>query len=706
MTMDTKVGLLGAGYILDSHASALAALPGVRLHAVCDASRGRAARAAAKYDIPHVLNSIEELSRSDCDVVHVLLPPALHIDAALALVESGKSIFLEKPMGLDSSACAALSLRAAEKGVALGVNHNFLFSRGYESLRASVKAGELGRLDHIAANWHFALPILQFGPFDSWMLAAPANIIFELGSHLCAFVVDLIGAPEIVAAVAGNPMALPAQQTVYRQWTAVARANTATATLSISVTAGHPDRILRVRGRGGSAQLDYGRDIGWRDDTVSDNPIFDSYQTAETAGRTLLSRGKADRTRRLRAALAKLPGANPFEESIFRSISAFYSGGLLPVDPRHDGRFGSDVIRMCEDITVAAKVGAPSLRSASVAMHATPVKPTVLVVGGTGFIGRRLVRTLVDRGHGVRVLTRNSRAAAIELDGLPIGLLEGSHSDPKCVERALDGIDVVYHLAKCDGKRWQDYLDGDIEPTRVLATAALHSGVKRFIYTGTIASFASSDPREVIDNNTSTDPLIARRGHYSRSKAACEAILQDMQRQHSLPLVILRPGIVIGIGTPPAHPGVGHFLSETRVDYWGDGTNPLPLVLVDDVADALVRALDAPGIEGQTLLLTSPPLLTAREYVHALSAHMGTRIDARPRAAWKNWLADMVKELAKNAVRHPNRRWPSLHDSQCHTNRARYDARVTENVLGWRPIADRETMVARGIADAVDWYLR
>jgi len=316
------------------------------------------------------------------------------------------------------------------------------------------------------------------------------------------------------------------------------------------------------------------------------------------------------------------------------------------------------------------------------------------------------VRMLVDRGHTVRVLSRNARAAAIELDGLPIEVLEGSHGDPNCVARALDGINVVYHLAKCDGKRWQDYLDGDIEPTRVLATAALQSGVERFIYTGTIASLATSNRRDLIDNNTPNDPLIARRGHYARSKAACETVLRAMQSEHGLPLVILRPGIVIGVGTLPAHPGVGHFLSETRVDFWGDGTNPLPLVLVDDVADALVRALDAPGIDGQTLLLTGPPLLTAREYVDALSVHMRTRIDARPRAPWRNWLADMVKELAKNAVMHPNRRWPSLHDWQCHSNRARYDSRMTENVLGWTPVADRETMVGRGIADAVDWYFR
>jgi predicted dehydrogenase len=124
----------------------------VTVHAVCDASRGRAVNAARKHGIPHILTSIDELVRSDCDAVHVLLPPALHVEAARALVEAGKSVFLEKPMGLDSGACAALCARAAVKGVAVGVNHNFLFSRGYESLRAIVKSGELGRIDHLGTS--------------------------------------------------------------------------------------------------------------------------------------------------------------------------------------------------------------------------------------------------------------------------------------------------------------------------------------------------------------------------------------------------------------------------------------------------------------------------------------------------------------------------------------------------------------------------
>ena len=166
------------------------------------------------------------------------------------------------------------------------------------------------------------------------------------------------------------------------------------------------------------------------------------------------------------------------------------------------------------------------------------------------------------------MLTRNPRAAALELDGQAVELFAGSHGDPKSASEAMDGISAVYHLAKCDGKQWQDYVDGDIAPTRVLAQAALSAGVKRFIYTGTIASYASGNAHDVIDNNTPVDPAIARRDHYARSKAACEGLLQAMQREAGLPLVILRPGIVIGPGSPPAHPGVGRFLSETRGDYW------------------------------------------------------------------------------------------------------------------------------------------
>ena len=106
------------------------------------------------------------------------------------------------------------------------------------------------------------------------------------------------------------------------------------------------------------------------------------------------------------------------------------------------------------------------------------------------------------------------------------------------------------------------------------------------------------------------------------------------------------------------------------MDYWGEGNTPLPLVLVDDVADALHEHRMRRPFVGQTLLLTSPPLLNAREYAEAVA-----RVHACPnRCTYRTrhgaiWAADMAKELAKNAIRHPNRRWPSLHDWRCQAAR-------------------------------------
>ncbi len=710
MRPDVKVGMVGAGFILKSHATAVAQLPGHSLHLIADASLSRAKSAAVTYGFARAVGSIAEMAASDCDVVHILLPPALHLEAATAMVETGKSVFLEKPMGLSSGDCDALCDLAANKGVSVGVNHNFLFAAGYERLRGAIERGELGKLDQVAVDWHYALPLLQFGPFDNWMLAAPQNLAFELGPHLAAFIMDLAGLPSLDAAVAGNPMALPGGKSVFRQWNALGRVGAVNTGVSIAITAGQEERLVRVRGRGGSMRYDFGRDIGWLETTTTDNPIFDAYATAAKISKQLGMTASSDRRRRIWAALKKRPDANPFEDSIFRSIATFYRGGVSAIDSRHDGRFGVQVIKLCETIIEKAGVAADThdrtIARPSKLVPDHKAMPTVLVIGGTGFIGKRLVRELVARGLHVRVMTRNVRAAAIELADLPVDLFEGSHGNAEAVTRALAGIDIVYHLAKCEGKRWQDYVDGDISPTRVLAEAALAAQVSRFIYTGTIDSYASARVADVIDNRTLVDARIASRNFYARSKAACEALLQDLTVTHALPLVIMRPGIVIGAGSPPAHLGVGLFASETRVDYWGKGNTPLPLVLVDDVADALARAADAPAICGKTLLLTSPPLMSARDYVEALAKHMSAQIDARPKSAWAYWCADLIKEGAKNTVRHPNRRWPTLHDWACRSHSSRYDSRMTEEALGWKPVHDRETLEARGIAEAVAWFVR
>ena len=177
----SRSGLLGAGYILDSHAAALSAMPecvpscGLRSFACSRGPRRTQVRHSAGAPVARGAPRFRLRSRARAAASG---PAHRRRDDS----DRGGDIGIHREADGSRQPRMRRALRARPaKGVAVGVNHNFLFTPGYESIRAAVKSGELGRIDHLSVDWHFTLPILQFGPFDNWMLAAPANIVFETG---------------------------------------------------------------------------------------------------------------------------------------------------------------------------------------------------------------------------------------------------------------------------------------------------------------------------------------------------------------------------------------------------------------------------------------------------------------------------------------------------------------------------------------------
>jgi nucleoside-diphosphate-sugar epimerase len=132
----------------------------------------------------------------------------------------------------------------------------------------------------------------------------------------------------------------------------------------------------------------------------------------------------------------------------------------------------------------------------------------------------------------------------------------------------------------------------------------------------------------------------------------------------------------------------------------------LPLVLVDDVVDALVLAMRAAGIAGQSLLVTDKPMLSAREYVALVSKEMRVNIHAEAVPIWRHYVNDWVKESVKNLVKHPNRRRPSFRDWDSRSQRAVFDSAKTQQLLGWRPVGDRQQLIDRGIVEPVREFMR
>ena len=321
----------------------------------------------------------------------------------------------------------------------------------------------------------------------------------------------------------------------------------------------------------------------------------------------------------------------------------------------------------------------------------------ILVLGATGFIGRELARQLLAAGHRIRVLVRNPGRLPEDLQDPDVEILTGDLTRPEDLLRAMEGSRVVYHLARANVKTWDEFVEQDIEVTRRVAEACLSSRVERLIYTGTIDSYYAGSRAGTITEATPLDPQIAWRNLYARAKAASEDILLAMHRERGLPVTIFRPGIVIGRGGSPFHWGIGMWSWNAVCQVWGQGRNPLPLVLVEDVARALVSALDAPKIEGESFNLVAETDITALDYLQALEDYAGVSFQKFPTPPWKFYATDLAKWVVKQLVRHPDQRKPSYRDWETRTQQARYDCTKARKLLNWKPVCDRDEIIRRGI---------
>src|SRR5215813_10139876 len=122
--------------------------------------------------------------------------------------------------------------------------------------------------------------------------------------------------------------------------------------------------------------------------------------------------------------------------------------------------------------------------------------PKTLVTGGAGFLGSHLTRQLVARGADVRVLLRpssNNRAIA----DLPLEYITGDLRDAASLDRALAGVQRVFHVAadyRLWSKRSQDIYDSNVGGTKNLLEAAKRAGVEQFIYTNRKSTVAVDRP--------------------------------------------------------------------------------------------------------------------------------------------------------------------------------------------------------------------
>ncbi|MEM9579115.1 MAG: Gfo/Idh/MocA family oxidoreductase [Pseudomonadota bacterium] len=696
MNSEKRAGIIGAGYIATWHADAIQATPGVHLAAVCDVSEGAARDLAAGYGAEVFTDVDDLLASGKVDAVHILTPPQLHAPLADKAMRAGVAVLVEKPVATSAQDMRAMAKTARETNTCFAAGHNFLGLPGYERLKAARDAGKIGRISAAEVNWCFPLAPLRSGPFGLWMLREPKNLLLELAPHLFAFAVDLFGAVTVHSVHLSHPVQLPGGARRHQSWRILAEAGGVDLTINLSTVETLDDRSLVLRGSGGLARYDYAADaLTIRRENAADlivNPLV----TQLTQAGAHLREGAVNALRQT----LSLNRKSAYGLSFLGTVGAFYDAlnADRPMDCRFDAQSAVLVMDALQQVT--DRLPGKGRETTAFPARTRDPKPDIMVIGGTGFIGRNLTRALVAQGHDVRVVSRGRFGPFPDLpdqvETVPVAL-----NDKAALTEAMRGIKVVFNLAKAMETTWELCLKNDVGVAVTIAEAAMDAGVDRLIYTGTIASYDMSRSDVTITEASGFGDTLEDRNLYARSKAECERRLMEMHNASALPLVIARPGIVIGEGGPLQHWGIGRWHGAGAVRLWSAGNNRLPFVLIDDVSAGLIAMMDKPEAVGQSFNLVGDIQLTARAYFDEIANALGARIKVKSGYPTIFWAADGVKYvLKKHALRRHGVLRPSLMDWKSRAHFSPFDNTQSKSLLGWTPESDRAEFLRKGIIEA------
>ena len=319
----------------------------------------------------------------------------------------------------------------------------------------------------------------------------------------------------------------------------------------------------------------------------------------------------------------------------------------------------------------------------------------ILITGATGFIGSRLVESLIALGFRnlrcfARPSSKPSRLASISQprpDGVKIEIVTGNLLSREDCALAVQGVKVIYHLAAGTGeKSFPDAYMNSVVTTRNLLDAAQAQGsLRRFVSISSFAVYSNRNKprRSVLDETCPVEARPELRGEaYCFAKAKQDELISEYGQLHGIPWVILRPGYVYGPGKSSISGRIG--LGTFGVFLHLGGSNPIPFTYVDNCADAIALAGLKPGVEGEIFNVVDDGVYTSGRFLRLYkrnvrsfrSLYLPHAVSYALCALWENysrWSQRQLEPVFNRSCWHAN--WKKTH----------YSNRKIKERLGWTP---------------------
>ena len=255
----------------------------------------------------------------------------------------------------------------------------------------------------------------------------------------------------------------------------------------------------------------------------------------------------------------------------------------------------------------------------------TPAPERVLVLGGTGFLGSHLAERLARSGTAVRVAARRGRwpwgtpPPGLEVTAFDLGQVEAPRDWDALVEGSTGIVNLAGVLQR-PGLPAEVYRRTHVEaPRRLLAAAARSGASPRIVHVSTTGVLGPTGPRPLGEDAPLRPTTV-----YERTKAEGESLVLG-ERPRGIEVVVVRPGLVYG--ERDLHLlGLWRSLASGAFRTIGGGAARWQPVHVDDVVEALARALSRPGIDGGVFQAAGAQEVSVAELAAAIARRLGTEV--------------------------------------------------------------------------------